>query len=176
MEVKFASVVSSHGQTQPFLVKDKDSLKSRPVFFTSCNICHAFRKSGKKIESNYSSLHSPIKLFKRRVERNIFCVMKWTPMKVYYFMNLVSYAHASLPHVTNSTNNEWELRLWGPIGTLEPAPSLLRAGYTKSCDFVSVARFLLLVFLSPVFSWASILRLRHSFEIIQNRVTCSDLK
>ena len=29
MEVKFASVVSSHGQTQPFLVKDKDSLKSR---------------------------------------------------------------------------------------------------------------------------------------------------
>ena len=118
-----------------------------------------------------------------RVEEDNFCVMKWTAMKVYYFMNLVSYTHASclmphasLPHVTNSTNDEWGLRLWGPIITLEPAPSLLRAGYTKSCDFVSVARFLLLVFLSPVFSWASILRLRHSFEIIQNRVTCSDLK
>ena len=32
--------------------------------FTFCEKCHAFRKSGKKIKSNYSSLHSSFKLEK----------------------------------------------------------------------------------------------------------------
>ena len=35
MEVKFVSVVISHGQTQPFLVKDKDwTLSSLDQFFS----------------------------------------------------------------------------------------------------------------------------------------------
>ena len=68
-------------------------LKSRPVLFTFCNICHAFRKSGKKIKSNYSSLHSPFKLeksFKGSESREI--IFAYNEMNVdesLLFLNLV---------------------------------------------------------------------------------------
>ena len=45
-----------------------------------------------------------------RVEEDNFCVMKWTAMKVYYFMNLVSYTHASCLIASCDQLDQWWIR------------------------------------------------------------------
>lgn len=139
--------------------------------FTFCEKCHAFRKSGKKIKSNYSSLHSPFKLeksIKSKKQDRTYILAYWDELR-WKFIILWILSQMHTPRVScvwqDPTNEGWVLREWWPIIIPEPPPSLLGAGYTLSCDFESL-NFWFLVFLSPVFSWASILMLRHSFEII----------